>query len=78
MIKVKNRNVISESSKAYTVKVAPKRILSLPKSPLIQINKTDRQTTFLLSEWLKNKLTNNYKKLEQNGRYHKTKLNNLE
>ncbi len=58
MIKVKNRNVISESSKAYIVKVAPKRILSLPKSQIIQINKTDRQTTFLLSEWLKNKINN--------------------
>ena len=56
MIKVKNRNVISESNKAYTIKVAPKRIINLPKSQIIQINKTERETVFLLSKWLKNKL----------------------
>ena len=56
MIKVKNRNVISESKLAYTIKIAPKRILNLPKSQIIQINKTSRETTFLLSKWLKNKL----------------------
>ena len=56
MIKVKNRNVISESKLAYTIKLSPKRILNLPKSQIIQINKTERTTVFILSEWLKNKL----------------------
>jgi len=56
MIKVKNRNVISESKKAFTIKVAPKRILNLPKSQIIQINTTSRNTTFILTKWLINKL----------------------
>ena len=58
MIKVKNRNVISESDKAFTIKVAPKRILNLPKSQILQVNVTYRETTFVLSEWLKNKINN--------------------
>ena len=55
-MKVKNRNVISESDKAYSVKVDQFRILQLPKSQIIQVNKTERETTFILTDWMKEKI----------------------
>lgn len=54
----KNSKIISESEKAYSIVNSYCKVINIPKSQIINIEKTERETTFTLTKWIFNKLTN--------------------
>ena len=50
MIKVKNRNILNETEFYFTLKIAPKRVINLQKKNIVQTNKTERTTVFIISK----------------------------
>ena len=52
MITIKNKNILNISQKCYTIKIAPKRVINLPKSQLSRVIKNDRETVFFPSPWI--------------------------